>query len=435
MSRKMKGNLMLLLTALIWGTAFVAQSTGMDHVGPFTYNGIRNLIAGFVLIPVIMVFDHMKENGSLIPVRSASENSDSLTDTEASIHKNVEFNGNSRSSSGQFSDQSKIQNRRINRRSYRDGIVCGIFLFIASSFQQYGISMTTAGKAGFITALYIVIVPVLGIFLHKKIPPMVWLSVAIAIAGFYLLCIKEAARVPEAHPPVSLQAILNHAFGMIGSPLKEAARVPEAHPPVSLQAILNHAFGMIGSPLKENFSIGRGDLLVLCCAFFFSLHILVIDHFNEGNVDGVRMSQAQFFTVAVLSLLPILLTELPEAGTVSGALSSPVLKELRSVSHKISFSGIFSPASWQAFGAAVWSARVSILYTAVMSSGVAYTLQILGQRYTDPAPATLLMSLESVFAALSGWLILHERLTPKELLGCALVFAAVLLAQFPGSKA
>ena len=405
MSRKMKGNLMLLLTALIWGTAFVAQSTGMDHVGPFTYNGIRNLIAGFVLIPVIMVFDHMKENGSLIPARSASENSDSLTDTEASIHKNVEFNGNSRSSSGQFSDHSMIQNRRINRRSYRDGIVCGIFLFIASSFQQYGISMTTAGKAGFITALYIVIVPVLGIFLHKKIPPMVWLSVAIAIAGFYLLCIKEAARVPEAHPPVSLQAILNHAFGMIGS------------------------------PLKENFSIGRGDLLVLCCAFFFSLHILVIDHFNEGNVDGVRMSQAQFFTVAVLSLLPILLTELPEAGTVSGALSSPVLKELRSVSHKISFSGIFSPASWQAFGAAVWSARVSILYTAVMSSGVAYTLQILGQRYTDPAPATLLMSLESVFAALSGWLILHERLTPKELLGCALVFAAVLLAQFPGSKA
>ena len=375
MSRKMKGNLMLLLTALIWGTAFVAQSTGMDHVGPFTYNGIRNLIAGFVLIPVIMVFDHMKENGSLIPVRSASENSDSLTDTEVNARKSIEFIGNSRSSSDQFSDQSKIQNRRINRRSYRDGIVCGIFLFIASSFQQYGISMTTAGKAGFITALYIVIVPVLGIFLHKKIPPMVWLSVAIAIAGFYLLCIKE------------------------------------------------------------NFSIGRGDLLVLCCAFFFSLHILVIDHFNEGNVDGVRMSQAQFFTVAVLSVLPILLTELPEAGTVSGALSSPVLKELRSVSHKISFSGIFSPASWQAFGAAVWSARVSILYTAVMSSGVAYTLQILGQRYTDPAPATLLMSLESVFAALSGWLILHERLTPKELLGCALVFAAVLLAQFPGSKA
>lgn len=375
MSRKMKGNLMLLLTALIWGTAFVAQSTGMDHVGPFTYNGVRNLIAGFVLIPVIMVFDHMKESGTLIPARGVSEISDSLTDTEVNARKSIEFIGSSRSSFDSSSDKSQIQNRRINLRSYRDGIICGIFLFIASSFQQYGISMTTAGKAGFITALYIVIVPVLGIFLHKKIPPMVWLSVAIAIAGFYLLCIKEG------------------------------------------------------------FTIGRGDLLVLCCAFFFSLHILVIDHFNEGNVDGVRMSQAQFFTVAVLSLLPILLTELPEAGTVSGALSSPVLKELRSVSHKISFSGIFSPASWQAFGAAVWSARASILYTAVMSSGVAYTLQILGQRYTDPAPATLLMSLESVFAALSGWLILHERLTPKELLGCALVFAAVLLAQFPGSKA
>lgn len=324
---------MLLLTALIWGTAFVAQSTGMDHVGPFTYNGIRNLIAGFVLIPVILVFDHMRESGTLTHAGTADPAAQSLSEAA------------------------------MRRRSYRDGVICGIFLFIASSFQQYGISMTTAGKAGFVTALYIVIVPVLGVFLEKKIPPVIWLSVAIAIAGFYLLCIKEG------------------------------------------------------------FTIGTGDLLVLCCAFFFSLHILVIDHFNEGNVDGVRMSQAQFFTVAVLSVLPILLTEMPEGAALQNAAGAGGTG-LR----------MFSPASWSALIKAIWNARISILYTAVMSSGVAYTLQILGQRYTDPTPATLLMSLESVFAALSGWLILHERLTPKELLGCALVFAAVLLAQLTGSK-
>ena len=321
-NRKMKGNLMLLVTALIWGTAFVAQSTGMDHVGPFTYNGVRNLIAAIVLIPVVLFFDRMKADGTLsTPEPTVSE------DTSESVGSK---------SKGRETTAS------VNRRSYMDGIICGIFLFIASSFQQYGISMTTAGKAGFVTALYIVIVPVLGIFLHKKVTPVIWISVAIAVAGFYLLCIKEG------------------------------------------------------------FTIGTGDLLVLCCAFFFSFHILVIDHFNEGNVDGVRISQAQFLTVAVLSVLPMLLTEMPGA-------------------------------SWRAFIASIWSARWSILYTAVMSSGVAYTLQILAQRYTEPTTATLLMSLESVFAALSGWLILHERLSLKEFIGCALVFAAVILAQLPDS--
>ncbi|MBQ7174164.1 MAG: DMT family transporter [Lachnospiraceae bacterium] len=314
----MKGNLMLLLTALIWGTAFVAQSTGMDHVGPFTYNGVRNLIAGFVLFPVIAAFDRMKRNGTV----SYAENGINSENNEGSAY------------------------RTIDHTSRRNGIFCGVFLFIASSFQQYGISMTTAGKAGFVTALYIVIVPVLGIFLKKRVPPVVWLSAIIAIGGFWLLCIKEG------------------------------------------------------------FSVGHGDLLVLCCAFFFSLHILVIDHFNEGPVDGVRMSQAQFFTVAVLSLPFILLTELPGGS-----------------------------ASWNVFLSSVLNARWSILYTAIMSSGVAYTLQILAQRYTEPATATLLMSLESVFAALAGWVILHERLSPKELAGCLLVFTAVLLAQMPGADA
>ncbi|MBQ9420951.1 MAG: DMT family transporter [Lachnospiraceae bacterium] len=340
MNRKMKGNLMLLLTALIWGTAFVAQSTGMDHVGPFTYNGIRNLIAAIVLIPVIMFFDRMKSEGVLTSPEDPVSPSGS---DDANAGRRISSpTGQASGKGASASAAPRSDAAAINRRSYRDGIICGIFLFIASSFQQYGISMTTAGKAGFVTALYIVIVPVLGIFLHKMVSPVIWISVAIAVTGFYLLCIKEG------------------------------------------------------------FTIGTGDLLVLCCAFFFSFHILVIDHFNEGNVDGVRMSQAQFLTVAVLSILPMLLTEMPNA-------------------------------SWRAFIAAIWSARWSILYTAVMSSGVAYTLQILAQRYTEPTTATLLMSLESVFAALSGWLILHERLSLKEFIGCALVFAAVILAQLPES--
>ncbi len=340
MSRKMKGNLMLLLTALIWGTAFVAQSTGMDHVGPFTYNGIRNLIAAVVLIPVIAFFDRMRAEGTL-----------SAPDAEISSPPDADTAANAGAGSIALSSKTAA----VNRRSRLDGIVCGIFLFIASSLQQYGISMTTAGKAGFITALYIVIVPVLGIFLHKKISPVVWISVAIAVTGFYFLSIKEG------------------------------------------------------------FTIGTGDLLVLGCAIFFSFHILVIDHFNEDGIDGVRMSQAQFLTVAVLSILPVLLTELPVQGTAAAG------------------AGLFSGNTWRLFASDVWSARWSILYTAVMSSGVAYTLQILAQRYTEPTTATLLMSLESVFAALSGWLILHEHLSLRELAGCALVFTAVILAQLPDS--
>lgn len=295
MSRKMRGNLMLLITALIWGTAFVAQSAGMEYVEPFTYNGVRTLIGGIVLIPVIALFDRIRPEGK---------------------------------------KPSPEEQRAIRKSSLIGGALCGIFLFVASSFQQYGISMTTAGKAGFITALYIVIVPLMGVFIRKKIPRIIWLCVAIAVAGFYLLCVKEG------------------------------------------------------------FSVSTGDLLVLCCAVFFSLHIMCVDHFGAKNVDGVRMSCVQFLVAGLISLIPMFLFEQP---------------------------------TWES----LWAARGTILYTGVMSCGVAYTLQILGQRDTDPTTATLLMSLESVFAALSGWLLLHESLSIKELLGCALVFAAVILAQIP----
>ena len=295
MSKKMRGNLMLLLTALIWGTAFVAQSAGMDHVQPFTYNGIRTLIGGLVLIPVILLFDKIKPESQRVSA-----------------------------------EEQKI----VNRNSLIGGVCCGLVLCVASSLQQFGVSMTTAGKAGFITALYIVIVPLMGVFIKKKIPRIIWLCVAIAVAGFYLLCVKEG------------------------------------------------------------FSVGTGDLLVLCCAFFFSIHIMVIDHFTAGKVDGVRMSCVQFLVAGVLAIICMFLFEEPSL-------------------------------------ASIWDARVSILYAGVMSCGVAYTLQILGQKDTDPTTATLLMSLESVFAALSGWVLLNESLSAKELLGCVLVFAAVILAQIP----
>lgn len=285
---------MLLMTSLIWGTAFVAQSEGMNYVGPFTYNAMRTLLGGIVLIPVIMLFRFLDR-------KSGSGKSEySLKNTVAG------------------------------------GICCGAVLFIASSLQQAGIVYTTAGKAGFVTALYIVIVPVIGIFLHRKMPIKMWLFIAVALAGFWLLCIKD------------------------------------------------------------NFSISSGDMLVFIGAVFFAVHIIVIDHFNKMETDGVLMSCIQFFTAGLLMLICMFIFE------------KPVISD-------------------------ICDAGGTILYAGIMSCGAAYTLQILGQKYTNPTLATLLMSLESVFAALSGWLILNERLSAKEFFGCVLIFAAVILAQLAGT--
>ena len=299
MSKKLQGSLMLLLTALIWGTAFVAQSAGMEYLGPLTYNGVRNLIGGLVLLPVVFLFDRLgkKEN-----------------------------------------QPTEMQRKETMRNSVTGGILCGLVLAVASSIQQYGISMTTAGKAGFITALYIVIVPILGIFIGKRIPKIIWVCVAAAIGGFYLLCVKDG------------------------------------------------------------FSVSKGDLTVLCSALFFSVHILVIDHFNSRPIDGVRMSCVQFWVAGLVTMIPALLLESP---------------------------------AW----ADIWAGRYTLLYTGVLSSGVAYTLQILGQKHTEPTTATLILSLESVFAVLSGWLFLGEHLSLREVVGCVFVFAAVLLAQAPAPAA
>ena len=297
--KQVVSGLMLALTALIWGSAFVAQSVGMEHVGPFTFNCVRSALAALALLPVIRVLDAAaaKQGG---PARGP--------ETPA---------------------QRKLQ--------WKAGIACGVMLCLGSTLQQMGIQYTTVGKAGFITAMYIVIVPVLGaVFLHQKPGLQVWAGVVIAVAGLYLLC------------------------------------------------------------MKGGFSVGLGDILLMCGSVMFSIHILVIDKYSP-LVDGVRLASIQFLVVGVLCLLPALLIEKPSLSAILGA----------------------------------WG---PILYAGILSSGVAYTLQIVGQKNVQPTIASLILSLESVFSVLAGWVVLHQALSAREALGCALMFAAILLAQLP-SKA
>lgn len=290
---------MLLLTAFIWGCAFVAQSVGMDYVGPFTFNSVRSFIGSLVLVPVIFLMDSLKRKEGM----SEEEVRASRGDTKTLI---------------------------------TGGICCGVVLGVASSLQQFGIMFTTVGKAGFITAMYIVIVPLLGVFIGKKVRPLILFCVALSVAGLYFLC------------------------------------------------------------MTEKLSLGIGDLYVLVCAVIFSVHILVVDHFSP-LVDGVRLSAIQFLTAGVLCAVPMLLFEAPN------------------------LTGIL--AAWK-----------PILYAGVLSCGVAYTLQILGQKGADPTVASLLMSLESVFSVLAGWVILGQALSLKELFGCGLMFCAIILAQLPEKK-
>ena len=297
-----KSPALLFLTAVVWGVAFVAQSVGMDYVGPFTFNCIRCLIGAVVLVPCIWFLDRWKQRPD-----SASCGRESA------------------GAPGGASDG--------GHALLAGGICCGLALFVASNLQQIGIQYTTVGKAGFITALYIVMVPVFGIFLKKRAGIRVWVSVALAVAGLYLLCITD------------------------------------------------------------RLALGKGDILVLLCAVVFAVHILVVDHFS-AKTDGVRMSCIQFLVCGLLSGACMLLTEHPEMRLILQA--------------------------WQ-----------PILYAGVFSCGVGYTLQIVGQKGTDPTVASLILSLESVVSVLAGWLLLGQRLSVRELGGCALMFAAILLAQMP----
>ncbi len=335
----LRQSLLLLLTATIWGVAFVAQSVGMDYVQPFTFNAVRNLIGAAVLVPVIFLLDKSKRNHT----KSVDEND--ITNAENGAETIEEEKSRKRKAfSNDCVEAETVSRNGINKEDGKSqknliagGISCGIILFIASSLQQFGIQYTSVGKAGFITAMYIVLVPIFGIFLGQKTGLRVWAAVAMAIAGLYLLC-------------------------------------------------------MTGDSQALNF----GDILLILCAVAFSFHILVIDHFTP-LVDGVKMSCIQFFTCGVLSFLCMLLFETPEISQIL--------------------------AAW-----------LPILYAGVMSCGVAYTLQIVGQRGMNPTVASLILSLESVISLLAGWVILHQRLSGRELMGCVIMFAAIILVQLPGKR-
>ena len=291
------GNIALLLAAFIWGTSFVAQSVGMESVEAFTFNGIRMFLGCAALLPLIVFMQIRKRKND--------------TRTEAEKKK-----------------QAAVQ--------FKSGVICGVILYCASSFQQFAFNYSTPGKIGFITALYMLLVPVFGLALKQRPGLFVWFAVLMGCVGAYLLCVDA------------------------------------------------------------EMTIGKGELLTLACAVFYAIHILYIDSVVD-KVDGVLLSFTQFFVVGVISAVCMLIFETPQAENIQAAM-------------------------------------VPMLYSGIMSSGIAYTLQIIGQKHTQPAVASLLMCLESVFAVLSGWVILHEALTGREILGCVIMFVAIILTNLPERK-
>ena len=295
MKEKMKGTLFLLTATIIWGFAFVAQSVGMDLIGPWTFQAVRSALAVLTLILCSFLLD--------IGKCSVKESTD------------------------------KWKSQSL----WKAGCLCGCALFVAASLQQIGLVYTSAGKAGFITTMYIVLVPVLGLFLGKKIPKLAVISVGLAVVGLYLLSCAGGIS-----------------------------------------------------------NINKGDLYLMGCALAFAVQIQCVDHLSVGQ-DGFRMNCIQCLTVSVLSIPFALITE------------TVVWEHLLAAAGPLLFSGC-------------------------LSMGIAYSFQIMGQKHVEPTTASLIMSLESVFAVIGGWWLLQERLTPTEWLGCALVFAAVLLLQLPNKK-
>ena len=296
MKTQTRHSLMLMLCAFIWGTAFVAQSAG-SGMGAYSFLAGRSWLAVLVLIPTVFAFDAVRKKQGQ-PYGWPKEKSERKTLLVA-------------------------------------GLVCGTFLFAASAAQQIGITINpSTAKAGFLTAMYVVLVPVFGLFLGRRGSAQLWVSMVVAVLGLYLLCMKNG-------------------FG----------------------------------------SIESSDWVLLSCAVLFSFQIMAVDHFAP-QVDGVRLSLLQFFVVAVESTVAAFLFEAPTAAQFA-------------------------------------ENALPIFYCGVLSSGVAYTLQILGQQDLNPAIASLIMCLESVFSALGGWLLLSQSLSAREAFGCALIFAAVVLAQLP----
>ena len=290
--KQLRYTLLLVLTALIWGMCFVAQRKGMDSVGPFAFIAIRSALSALALWPLarfrrkkaLKAGEQPPQNGKMLIV---------------------------------------------------GGLLCGTALFWASAAQQIGIGLTSVGKAGFLTAMYIVIVPLSGLLLGKRPGPILWISVALAACGMYFLCVSGVTAV------------------------------------------------------------NRGDLYCFVCALIFSAHIMLIDHFSP-SVDGVMLADMQFLVCGLWAALFTLLTE------------------------KVTLSGVLGAAG-------------PLLYAGLLSGAVGYTLQIIAQKRVDPTIASLAMSLESVFSALAGWLLLSQALSGRELCGCGLMFAAIILAQLPGA--
>jgi len=295
---QIKNSLLLLLASVVWGLAFVAQSVAGSNIGTFTFNGIRFIIGGICLLP--------------------------------------------------FLRGHNVRPSKIPPNKLLGGVICGLALFLASTFQQAGIALgATAGQAGFLTACYIVLVPILGLFIGRKCSFLVWPAVAIALVGLYLLC----------------------------DPLAGAG-----------------------------FSISTADLALLCCALLFSIQILCVDHYAP-RMSPVALACVQFFVSGAVSLVAAIFFDfMPDPSAWINSL--------------------LEPTSW-----------IAILYTGIFSSAVGYTLQAVGQRDLNPALASLIMSLESVFSSLFGWLILRQTMTGKEITGCLLIFSAVILAQIPTKKA
>jgi drug/metabolite transporter (DMT)-like permease len=284
------GSVMLLSASLIWGVAFVAQSAGMQFVGPYTFTAVRSALAAIGLGILILILDH----------------------------KGI---------------KSKNTDKKV---LWQAGIILGVVMTIASNLQQIGLVTTSAGKAGFITSLYIVCVPVFGLFIKRRPHPMLWISVLVALVGLYFLSIRG------------------------------------------------------------DFSMSTGDLLVLASAVAFTFQILLVDHFSP-KVDIIRLNCIQFSVMAILSFVPMMALEQPSISAISDA----------------------------------W---LPIVYAGIFSGCGAYTLQMLGQRRVEPTTASLLLSPENVFSALAGWALLGQTLTARELIGCALVFVAIISSQLPWRK-
>jgi len=282
-----KNGIALFLAALIWGVAFVAQSVGMDFMGPWTFNGVRFLMGATVLIPFIIF-----------------RKRDNKQKNQYKLHDTI-----------------------------KGGILCGLALTAATIIQQYGIMFTTVGKAGFITALYIVIVPILGIFFNRKVSHLIWIGVLISATGLYLLSVKEG------------------------------------------------------------FSVSKGDVMILICAFLFSIQILLIDKYSP-IANGIDLSFIEFLIAGIICTIVCLIIE------------HPTLSSLKS---------------------GMWP----LLYTGILSTGGAYTLQIIGQKGMDPTISSLILCLESVVSVFAGWIILGQKLSGRELLGCFLVLIALIITQLP----